>query len=171
MTTRQQALEYFESDDLIALGMAADAVRKQFHPEATVSYSLEPAAPGTTTALSFEAQASLPQIVERLEAARAEQERSGNWLAVLPRSQGTGVEHLKIVALTRIYLDNVPHVQTSGHSGWKLAQVSLRFGADDVTDVETGGPRLSEENLRRIIRDAGFIPKERDALFRVYSLA
>jgi len=59
--------------------------------------------------------------------------------------------------------------------GLKICQVALRFGADDVGSVmieenvvrATGVEnRASEEDLRRIIRDAGFVPKQRDTLYR-----
>ena len=39
--TRQQALDYFESDDLIGLGMEADEVRRRLHPEGVVSYIID----------------------------------------------------------------------------------------------------------------------------------
>jgi cyclic dehypoxanthinyl futalosine synthase len=61
--------------------------------------------------------------------------------------------------------------------GLKTCQVALRFGANDVGSVmleenvvSAAGThhRASEEELRRLIRDAGFIPKQRDTLY--YSL-
>src|SRR6202023_4086877 len=39
--TKQQALEMFESDDLIGIGMEADAVRRKLHPEGTVTYIID----------------------------------------------------------------------------------------------------------------------------------
>lgn len=41
MITRQQAVEMFESDDLVGMGMEADAVRKKLHPEGIVSYIID----------------------------------------------------------------------------------------------------------------------------------
>ncbi len=165
MITQRQALEFFKSEDLIALGMAADEVRKQLHPEGLVSYCVEPPQDAAQM-LEFGAQEPVEQIVSRLEAIRKDSGR----LAVMPRSEGTAVEHLKIVALTRIYLDNVPHVQASLQSGLKVGQVALRFGANDISGAEAGSLRATEEDIRRIIRDAGFVPKRRDALFRTYYL-
>lgn len=173
MITRQfdkeQALEYFRNDDLIALGMAADRMRRQLHPEGLVSYSMEPAA-DTVVAVLFTSQDRPEDIVERLERLRRRQEEGGGMLAVMPRPDGTGVEHLKILALTRLYLDNVPHIQASWQSGLKVGQVGLRFGANDINGAEAGSLRATEEDIRRIIRDAGFIPKQRDAQFRTYYL-
>jgi cyclic dehypoxanthinyl futalosine synthase len=165
MITQRQALEFFESDDLIALGMAADQIRKELHPEGLVSYCMEPPEAGAQV-VEFGAQEPIEQIVSRLETIR----KDGGPLAVMPRSEGTGVEHLKIVALTRIYLDKVPHIQASWQSGLKVGQVALRFGANDISGAEAGSFRATEEDIRRIIRDAGFVPKRRDALFRTYYL-
>jgi len=172
MTTPQQALEFYRSDDLIALGMAADGVRRSLHPEGLVSYSMEAIGDADRTAvltLEFRAQEPLDGIVDRLLGVRRVQEDGGVLLAVMPQSDGTAVEHLKIVALTRIYLDNVLHVQASWQGGLKIGQVALRFGANDINGAEAGSVRATEEDIRRIIRDAGFVPKQRDALFRTYS--
>jgi cyclic dehypoxanthinyl futalosine synthase len=88
--------------------------------------------------------------------------------------EATAVDYLKTLAVTRIFLDNVEHLQT----GWsvmgpKVLELALRFGADDAGAVpwsQAGNPEPShhggESELRRIIRDAGFRPVERDALFR-----
>jgi len=161
MITRQQALEMFESNDLIGLGMAADEVRRELHPEGLVTYCLEPG--GAVTTLDFAAQESLDRIVGKLES-------TAGCAAVMPRSEGTGAEYLKILSLTRIYLDHVPHIQASWQAGSKMGQIALRFGADDINGAETGGLRATEEEIRRMIRDAGFIPKQRDARFELYFL-
>ncbi len=63
--------------------------------------------------------------------------------------------------------------------GLKLCQLALRFGANDVGSimieenvVAAAGVHNSttEEELRRIIRDAGFLPKQRDTLYRTLFL-
>ena len=63
--------------------------------------------------------------------------------------------------------------------GLKVCQLGLRFGGNDVGSimleenvVSQAGANFhaSEEDLRRIIRDAGFIPKQRDTLYRTYFL-
>jgi aminodeoxyfutalosine synthase len=89
----------------------------------------------------------------------------------------TGTEDLRHVAAARLVLDNVPHVKAY----WvmvtpKLAQVALRFGADDLdgTVVEeriyhmAGADtvqQLSRDELERVVREAGFTPVERDTLY------
>jgi cyclic dehypoxanthinyl futalosine synthase len=63
--------------------------------------------------------------------------------------------------------------------GLKTCQLGLRFGANDVGSimieenvVAAAGAHHSatEEELRRIIRDAGFVPRQRDTLYRTYFL-
>jgi cyclic dehypoxanthinyl futalosine synthase len=88
--------------------------------------------------------------------------------------EATAVDYLKTLAVTRIFLDNVEHLQTDWSvMGPKVLELALRFGADDAGAIpwsQAGNPEPShhggESELRRIIRDAGFRPVERDALFR-----
>ena len=88
--------------------------------------------------------------------------------------EATAVDYLKMLAVTRIYLDTVDHIQTDWSvMGPKVLELALRFGADDAGAVpwsQSGNLEPShhggESELRRIIRDAGFRPVERDALFR-----
>jgi cyclic dehypoxanthinyl futalosine synthase len=74
----------------------------------------------------------------------------------------TGVDYLRLVAETRL-ASGVPHVVADWRkTGLKVAQIALRFGANDFGD---SGER--EEEIRRVIQDAGFIPRRRDSEFRV----
>jgi aminodeoxyfutalosine synthase len=89
----------------------------------------------------------------------------------------TGVEDLKTMAVSRLMLDNVPHLKAY----WvmltvKLAQVALYFGADDfdgtVIEEKIGHMAgaeseqgLTRTELERIIRQGGFTPVERDCFF------
>ena len=85
-----------------------------------------------------------------------------------------------MLALSRLYLENIENIQSSWVTpGLKTCQVGLRFGGNDVGSimieenvVSAAGAhnRASEEELRRLIRDAGFIPKQRDTLYRTYPL-
>jgi cyclic dehypoxanthinyl futalosine synthase len=87
---------------------------------------------------------------------------------------------LKTLAVSRIYLDNILNVQASWLTpGLKICQIALRFGGNDVGSIlieenvvrATGClNRTNEEELRRLIRDAGFRPIKRDTLYRVYFL-
>jgi aminodeoxyfutalosine synthase len=91
----------------------------------------------------------------------------------------TGVTDLKVIAVSRLMLDNFDHIKTYWvMTGMKLAQVALFFGADDmdgtvaeeVISLMSGaahGQMVSKAELVRVIRDAGRVPVERDALYRV----
>jgi cyclic dehypoxanthinyl futalosine synthase len=78
---------------------------------------------------------------------------------------------LGMLALCRIYLDNFANIQASWVTqGPKIAQVSLFFGANDFGStmieenvVAAAGVsfRLSEQEIRRLISDAGFTPQQR----------
>lgn len=101
---------------------------------------------------------------------------ANNELSHLPPT--TGIDDLKTIAVSRLMLDNIPHIKAY----WvmltvKLAQTALFYGADDFdgtvveekighmagADSKQGLTRLE---IERIIRDAGFEPVERDSLFR-----
>jgi cyclic dehypoxanthinyl futalosine synthase len=129
---------------------------------------------------------SLEQRVQTLATLRALQEESNAIQAVLLRvhhtatpearreEEATAVDYLKTLAATRLFLNNIEHLQTDWSvMGPKVLELALRFGADDAGSVpwsQAGSPEPShhggESELRRIIRDAGFRPVERDALFR-----
>jgi cyclic dehypoxanthinyl futalosine synthase len=92
--------------------------------------------------------------------------------------EATAFDYLKTLAISRIYLDNIDHIQSSWLTpGIKICQVGLQFGADDVGSilieenvVYAAGVRnrTNEAELRRIISDAGYIPAQRDTLYRSY---
>src|SRR5262249_54171967 len=94
--------------------------------------------------------------------------------------EATAVEYLKVLAIARLYLDNILNVQASWVTqGLKVLQLGLRFGGNDVGSVMleenvVRSARVStsptEEWLRHIIRDAGFRPVQRDTLYRTYLL-
>jgi cyclic dehypoxanthinyl futalosine synthase len=92
----------------------------------------------------------------------------------------TSVEYLKTLAISRLFLDNILNVQSSWVTqGLKVCQLGLRFGGNDVGSVmieenvvKAAGTTncTTEEELRRMIRDAGFRPVQRDTLYRTYFL-
>lgn len=143
--------------------MAADEVRKRLHPERIVTYSFDES--GAASERLVFPSGKMEECIKRLLDLRG-----NTYSAVLPWVDGTAVEYLKVLALTRIYLDGVPHVQTSCADGLKLCQIALAFGADDITVSQNEKRRPTPEELRRLIRDAGFQPKERDSAFGYYFL-
>jgi cyclic dehypoxanthinyl futalosine synthase len=94
--------------------------------------------------------------------------------------EATAFDYLKTLAISRLYLDNIDHIQSSWLTpGIKICQVGLQFGADDVGSilieenvVYAAGVRnrTNEEELRRIISDAGYLPAQRDTLYTSYVL-
>ncbi len=86
-------------------------------------------------------------------------------------------EYLKMLALSRIFLDNVPNIQSSWVTqGPKIGQLALFFGANDMGSVmmeenvvSAAGTtyRLDEPDLRRLIADAGWLPRKRNGYYDV----
>jgi aminodeoxyfutalosine synthase len=101
----------------------------------------------------------------------------GNGMRNLPAP--TAVDALRTVAVSRLLLDNVPHVKAYWVSMTpEVAQIALRFGADDVdgtivheTIYRAAGSRspsgLSVAQLVRLIQEAGRVPVERDTFYNV----
>lgn len=84
-------------------------------------------------------------------------------------------EYLKTQAVSRLYLDNIPNIQSSWVTqGEKIGQIALFFGANDMGSlmleenvVSSAGTvyHLSLETIRRCIREAGFIPRQRNVYY------
>jgi cyclic dehypoxanthinyl futalosine synthase len=148
----------------------------------------------TTATMMFGTGETIEQRMNHFDIVRQIQEDTGGFTAFIPwffqreytslgrfvKQEATSVEYLKMLALSRIYLDNILNVQASWVTpGLKVCQLGLRFGGNDVGSimieenvVSAAGAhhRATEEQLRRLIRDAGFIPKQRDTLYRTYFL-
>jgi aminodeoxyfutalosine synthase len=89
----------------------------------------------------------------------------------------SGVMDLKVMAISRLMLDNFPHIKAYWVMlGIKTAQVALAFGADDIDGTvvhekiyhEAGAETPQEitvEEIKRLIHEAGRIPVERDTLY------
>jgi cyclic dehypoxanthinyl futalosine synthase len=88
----------------------------------------------------------------------------------------TSFDYLLTQAVSRLYLDNVDHIQSSWVTqGMKIGQVALAFGADDMGSVmieenvvSAAGTthRTSTEELVHLIRSLGKVPVQRDTLYR-----
>jgi cyclic dehypoxanthinyl futalosine synthase len=86
------------------------------------------------------------------------------------------VDYLKMLAVSRLFLDNIENFQSSWLTqGLRLGQVALRFGANDMGSimieenvVSAAGAhnRADETMLQFLIREAGFIPQQRDILYK-----
>jgi cyclic dehypoxanthinyl futalosine synthase len=141
----------------------------------------------TTATMMFGSQERPEDIVEHLMRIRTLQDEGGSFTAFIPwtyqpgntelgGASATGVEYLKVLALSRIVLRNIANVQASWVTqGAKMAQVALFFGANDLGGtmleenvVAAAGCkfRMSREEMIELIRGAGFIPVRRTTLYR-----
>ncbi len=105
-------------------------------------------------------------------------QRDGNRLDDVVREEDrpTSFDYLLTQAVSRIYLDNVPHIQSSWVTqGMKVGQVALGFGADDMGSVmieenvvSAAGTthRTTTDELVHLIKALGKIPVQRDTLYR-----
>jgi cyclic dehypoxanthinyl futalosine synthase len=105
-------------------------------------------------------------------------QNDGNRLAgkVAREDMPTSFDYLLTQAVSRIYLDNVPHIQSSWVTqGMKIGQVALGFGADDLGSVmieenvvSAAGTtyRTSTDELVHLIKSIGKTPVQRDTLYR-----
>jgi len=98
-----------------------------------------------------------------------------------PAYGASALEYLRSIALARIYLDNIAHHQASWPTlGGDTAQIGLHFGCDDIGSTmmeenvvsSAGAPTkqkwsMSPEELRGLIRSAGFIPAKRNSSFEI----
>ncbi len=139
----------------------------------------------TTATMTFGGGETMEHRVNHLEAIRQLQEDTGGFASFTPWSftpqaaslqgfeEATAVEYLKTLAISRMYLDNVANVQSNLETqGLKVLQVGLRFGGNDVGSVmlAEGANAATEEQLRQVIRDAGFKPVQRDTVYRTMFL-
>ena len=86
-------------------------------------------------------------------------------------------EYLRMLAIARLYFDNIPSLQSSWVTmGPKVGQLALFFGANDMGSVmmeenvvSAAGTtyKLSEREICRLIRDAGWVPSQRDQYYNV----
>ena len=145
----------------------------------------------TTATMMYGHVEESEDILDHLDAIRVLQDEHGGFTAFIPwsfkpgntllekwikRSAGPN-PYLRTLALSRLYLDNFPHIQASWFSeGKRTGQVALHFGADDF------GGTLFEENVHKaadfvntttveeicaLIREAGFTPAQRTTVYEI----
>jgi len=142
----------------------------------------------TTATMMFGSREKPADIVEHLFRVRELQDDGGSFTAFIPwtyqpgntelgGTTATGVEYLKVLALSRIVLDNIPNIQASWVTqGAKMAQVALFFGANDLGGtmleenvVAAAGCsfRMSREEMIGLIRAAGFRAAQRTTTYHI----
>jgi len=128
--------------------------------------------------------------VRHLQRIRDLQDETGGFTAFIPwtfqrentalgrriKDEPTGIDYLKMLAVSRLFLDNIENFQSSWLTqGLRLGQVALRFGANDMGSimieenvVSAAGAhnRADEKMLQFLISEAGFIPQQRDILYQ-----
>lgn len=132
---------------------------------------------------------TIEERLEHLDALRITQDETNGFLAFIPLafhpkntkmseiSRTTGINDLKNIAVSRLLLDNFPHIKAYWVMvGPKIAQLALSFGADDMdgtvkeevithmAGAETE-QAIGSNTLVRLIKEAGRIPVERDTLY------
>lgn len=87
-------------------------------------------------------------------------------------------DYLKTVAITRLFLDNIPNIQASWVTqGAKIAQLSMKFGANDMGStmieenvVKAAGVsyQMDKEEIESLINDLGYEARQRDLYYRIF---
>jgi cyclic dehypoxanthinyl futalosine synthase len=130
--------------------------------------------------------------IEHLRMIRDVQDRTGGFRSFIPwtyqpennhlkgRTQATSLEYLRMVALARLFFDNINHLQGSWlTTGKDIGQLTLHFGADDLGSVmleenvvSSAGARhrSNRTELIELIRSAGRVPAQRDTLYNHLSV-
>jgi cyclic dehypoxanthinyl futalosine synthase len=126
--------------------------------------------------------------IEHLRMVRDVQDRTGGFRSFIPwtyqpennhlkgETKATTIEYLRLVAVARLFFDNIVHLQGSWLTvGKEAGQLSLHYGADDLGSimleenvVSSAGARhrTNRSELIRLIRTSGRTPAQRDTLYR-----
>lgn len=142
----------------------------------------------TTATMVFGHTESFQGRVEHMAHIRELQDRTGGFTAFIPwtfQPSNTdlggeavgGYDYLRTLAISRLFLDNIANIQASWVTqGAKIGQVALLFGANDLGStmieenvVAAAGVsfRMTEQEIRRAIRETGYLPKKRDTYYRL----
>ncbi|MBS1797220.1 MAG: dehypoxanthine futalosine cyclase [Acidobacteria bacterium] len=143
----------------------------------------------TTASMMFGIGDRIEHRVRHLQRIRDLQDETGGFTAFIPwtfqrentalgrriTEEPTGIDYLKMLSVSRLFLDNFDHIQASWLTqGLRLGQTALRMGADDMGStmieenvVSAAGAHneATEKELRYQISEAGFIPRQRDILY------
>ncbi len=147
----------------------------------------------TTATMMFGHIESIEDIVEHLERIRNIQDETEGFTAFIPWTFQKGntaldfvdtassVYYLKVLSLSRIFLDNIKNIQSSHVTQtMKIGQIGLHYGANDIgsvmieenvissTDFKVRIPKIEE--MVKAIKEAGFIPAQRDTYYNIIKI-
>ncbi|MSR56769.1 MAG: dehypoxanthine futalosine cyclase [Planctomycetaceae bacterium] len=147
----------------------------------------------STATMMFGHIETLSERIEHLERLRELQDETGGFTAFIcwtfqPEhtamahvAPAGAFEYLKTQAVARLYLDNVPNIQSSWVTqGEQIGQIALFYGANDMGSlmleenvVSSAGTvhHLSLESIKRCIREAGYIPRQRNVFYEYIDAA
>ena len=144
----------------------------------------------STATMMFGHVETIEDRIEHLERVRAQQDKTAGFTAFIAwtfQAENTRLkaptvgahEYLRMQALARIYLDNVPNIQSSWVTqGQEIGQVALKFGANDLGSImieenvvsQAGTTyRMGVADMQRLIRDLGYEPRQRDNWYNLVS--
>jgi cyclic dehypoxanthinyl futalosine synthase len=142
----------------------------------------------TTATMMFGHVETVEDRIEHLDRVRAQQDKTKGFTAFICwtfqpenthlKAPTVGAhEYLRTQALARIYLDNFENVQSSWVTqGQEIGQIALKFGANDLGSImleenvvrQAGASfRMSVADMRRLIKDLGYEPRQRDNWYRL----
>lgn len=139
--------------------------------------------PGTAN-IVFGSEETPEEIIEHLSLIRRIQDRTGGFLAFIPWTfqqqtrdffvrKVSPMEYLKVLGISRIFLDNIDHIETSVMVlGPVLGSIALHSGADDISSIVIEENVLrnqsftTEQSARQFLRESGFEPLYRDFDYR-----
>ncbi|PLX70710.1 MAG: dehypoxanthine futalosine cyclase [Denitrovibrio sp.] len=142
----------------------------------------------TTATMMFKKEDEAVKIIEHLEKVRDLQDKTGGFTAFIPwpfqpdntelgGSHVSALEYLRVLAVSRLYLDNIPNIQVSWVTqGPKVGQTALYFGGNDfgslmieenVVAACGASFRMSVDEIRNTISKAGFRPAQRDMEYNI----
>ncbi len=165
------------SQDILALGTMANIVRERKNGHQTF-YRIDQSTHDTNlrdATMLYGTVKSREEQIDILCRLREQQDQTGEFLSFTPLSSvpkdkelegtmgvgtTTGLEDLKVLAISRILLDNFDHIKASWNQlGLKLTQVSLAFGVDDLA-----GSGVTKHAMIHMIQKAGRAAVERTGL-------
>ncbi len=142
----------------------------------------------TTATMMLGSVETVAERIEHLEVMRELQDETGGFTAFIPwyyvpyktprgGQESTGLDYLRVLAVSRLYLDNFPHLQASWLTpGLKMGQLALLYGCDDmggtileerVVTLAGSTNEATRKQLEEAIIGAGFRPVVRDTYWNL----